>query len=84
VTPEDRINAMVVTNGARRLMHDWASGPIVDQYSLSPDWDDRWRTGGSVEEVMEEAHLTAGHILAALERFAADSDKRRSLLRPQL
>ena len=28
------------------------------EYSLSPDWDDRWRTGGTVDEVIDEAHLT--------------------------
>lgn len=83
ISTEDRINAMVVTNGARRLMHEWTSGPIMDEYSLSPDWDDRWRTGGSVDEVMEESHLTAEHIMAALERFARDSPKRSSTLRQQ-
>jgi len=56
---------MVVTNGAYKLMRDWADDPIVREYSLSSDWDDRWRTGGSVDEVIEEAHLDSAHILAA-------------------
>ena len=33
-------------------MQDWADGPLVREYSLSSDWDDRWRTGGSVAEVI--------------------------------
>ena len=28
-----------------------------------------WRTGGSVDEVIEEAHLDSAHILEAIERF---------------
>lgn len=71
-----RLDAMVVTNGAVRLMRDWASGPVVEAYSLGADWDDRWRTGGSVEEVIEEAHLDPHHILEAIERFVRDRDLR--------
>jgi transketolase len=65
-------------------MADWASGPLVREYSLSSDWDDRWRTGGSVDEVIEEAHLDEGHILAALARFAADRPVRLRRLSDQL
>jgi transketolase len=72
VAPADAIDAMVITNGAFKLMRDWAAGPIVREYSLSADFDDRWRTGGTVEEVMEEAHLDGGHLLAGIERFVAE------------
>jgi transketolase len=75
------LDAMVITNGAFKLMADWADGPLAREYSLSSDWDDRWRTGGSVDEVIEEAHLDQGHILAALERFAADRPARLRALR---
>ncbi len=74
----DRLDAMVVTNGAFRLMAHWAAGPLVRAYSLSADWDNRWRTGGSVAEVADEAHLSAAHILAAIERFAAERSERRA------
>ncbi len=79
-----RVDAMVITNGAFKLMADWADGPLVREYSLSSDWDDRWRTGGSVAEVIEEAHLDQAHILAALERFAADRADRLRRLRADL
>ncbi|MGH3398469.1 MAG: hypothetical protein ACRDPO_27655 [Streptosporangiaceae bacterium] len=79
-----RVDAMVITNGAFKLMADWADGPLVREYSLSSDWDDRWRTGGSVTEVIEEAHLDQAHILAALERFAADRPDRLRRLRADL
>ena len=80
----DRLDAMVVTNGAVRLMRDWASGPVVEEYSLGADWDDRWRTGGSVEEVIEEAHLDQGHILAGIERFVRDRELRLGSIRSAL
>jgi transketolase len=77
----DRLDAMVITNGGFKLMRDWADGPLVREYSLSADWDDRWRTGGTVDEVIEEAHLDSGHILAAIERFVAERHKRLAALR---
>ena len=84
VGPAGRLDAMVITNGAFKLMRDWADDPLVREYSLSSDWDDRWRTGGSVAEVIEEAHLDDGHILTALERFAADRASRLRRLRQRL
>jgi transketolase len=79
--PADRVDAMVITSGAFKLMQDWAAGPLVREYSLSPDWDDRWRTGGTVDEVIEEAHLDSDHILAAIERFVSERGKRLDALR---
>jgi transketolase len=84
VDPAGRLDAMVITNGAFKLMQDWADGPLVREYSLSSDWDDRWRTGGSVAEVIEEAHLDEAHILAALERFAGERPERLRRLRERL
>ncbi|HTX01256.1 MAG TPA: hypothetical protein VMD59_20905 [Acidimicrobiales bacterium] len=76
LSPADAVDSMVITNGAFKAMRDWVSGPLVREYSLSPDFDDRWRTGGTVEEVVDEAHLSAGHILAAIERFVAERERR--------
>ena len=77
----DRLDAMVITNGAVRLMRDWASGGLVEEYSLSADWDDRWRTGGSLDEVIAEAHLDRPHILEAIERFVHERPERLRQLR---
>lgn len=84
VDAADRLDAMVITNGAYKLMRDWADDPIVREYSLSPDWDDRWRTGGTVDEVMEEAHLDSGHILEAIERFVRERADRLNRLGERL
>jgi transketolase len=76
VAPEDTIDAMVITNGAFGLMRHWTGGQLVRRYSLSSDFDDRWRTGGTVDEVVAEAHLDREHIVAAIERFVAGRETR--------
>jgi len=76
ISEADRWDAMAITSGAFRLMRDWVDGPLAAEYSLSSDWDDRWRTGGSIDEVMAEAHLAPEHILAGIERFARERDER--------
>jgi len=45
---------MAITNRAFKLMRDWVNGPLAREYSLSSDWDDRWRTGGTVDERSDE------------------------------
>ncbi|MBD3232909.1 MAG: transketolase [candidate division Zixibacteria bacterium] len=70
------MDSMVITNGARRLMHDWICNKVCEEYSLSSDWDNKWRGGGSVDTVVEDAHLSPEWILAGIKRFAADREKR--------
>jgi transketolase len=77
----DRWDAMCVTNRSLRLMGEWLTHPLVREYSLASDWDDRWRTGGTVDEVIEEAHLDAKHILAGIERFVRERGERLRRLR---
>ena len=77
----DKWSGMAITNRAFKLMTDFVEGPVAKEYSLSSDWDNRWRTGGTVDEVMDEAHLGPGHILAAIERYAAEREERHARLR---
>jgi transketolase len=84
IGPADRMDAMVITNGAFKLMQDWAAGPSVREYSLSGDWDNRWRTGGTLDEVIAEAHLDQDHIVAAIERFVAERPSRLAAWRAAL
>ncbi len=77
----DRWDSMAITNGALKLMREWVDGPVAEEYSLSADWDDRWRTGGTVDEVMREAHLDPEHIVGAIERYARDREARHARLR---
>jgi transketolase len=77
----DKWSGMAITNRAFKLMTDFVEGPVAKEYSLSSDFDNRWRTGGTVDEVMDEAHLGPGHILEAIERYAADREARHARLR---
>ncbi len=76
ITTADRWDSMVISNRALRVTRDWVTHPLVAEYSMCSDWDNRWRTGGSVAEVMEEAHLSADHILQGIERFVRERDDR--------
>lgn len=76
IAPGDRLDAMAITNRTVKLMRDWVDGPLTAEYSMGADWDNRWRTGGSVDEVMDEAHLTVPYILEGIERFVRDRGSR--------
>ena len=54
---------------------------MAREYSLISDWDDRWRTGGTVDEVIDEAHLGQDHIVDAIQRYATDRAERHRRLR---
>ncbi len=77
----DRWDAMCITSRGLRLMADWIDSVVVAEYSLSSDWDDRWRTGGTVEEVVDEAHLSSKHVLLGIERFVREREVRMKKLR---
>jgi transketolase len=80
----DRIDLTYVTNGSRRLMRDWITHRIADEYAMSSDWDNRWRTGGTVDEVYEEAHISQDWILKGIQRFVAERDQRLDRVARQL
>ena len=79
-----QLDSMAVSNRSRRLMWDWIRNPIADEYALTSDWDDRWRTGGSVDEVLVEAKLSPAHILAGIERFVRERPARLARAREAL
>ncbi|MCP3914415.1 MAG: transketolase [bacterium] len=72
----DWLDSTVISNGSRIGMHPWLSSKVAEQYAMTSDWDDRWRTGGSVEEVKVEAHLDSEHLLEGIRRFARDRGDR--------
>jgi transketolase len=80
-SPASRWDAMCITNRSLRTMREWLTHPLVAEYSLSSDWDDRWRTGGSVDEVVDEAHLAPSHIVEAIRRFVHERPERLRRLR---
>ncbi|HZQ97770.1 MAG TPA: transketolase [Chloroflexota bacterium] len=80
----DKLDMTYITTLARRLMRDWVTHRISDEYAMTPDWDNRWRTGGTVDEVMEEAHLSPDWILKGIQRFAQERDQRLERVEKQL
>ena len=71
----------MITTQARWLMHDWLFNKVAEEYALSADWDNRWRTGGTLDEVLDEAHLTPEWILEGIERFVSERPARLACLR---
>ncbi|MBL7110167.1 MAG: transketolase, partial [Candidatus Marinimicrobia bacterium] len=69
-------DAMIITNSGINLMSNWIKNPIVKHYSVSADWDNKWRSGGSINEVLDEAHLTAKWQWLAILKFALERNKR--------
>jgi transketolase len=67
---EEWQNSMVATTSARRNMGDWIWSQETEVYTLSADFDNRWRTGGTVDEVIAEAHLDVESIKKGILRFA--------------
>ena len=84
LSPADRLDSTVITTQARRLMHDWLFNEVAEEYALSADWDNRWRTGGTLEEVLEEAHLSPQWVLAGLDRFVREREARLGRLQAGL
>ncbi|MEE9161354.1 MAG: transketolase, partial [Candidatus Neomarinimicrobiota bacterium] len=70
VSSWDRDNAMVVANQAYRLMQYWVDSRSLRAYALTPDWDNRWRTGGTLDEIIAESHLDPEHVWEGIVRFA--------------
>ncbi|MCP4709216.1 MAG: hypothetical protein GY869_11375, partial [Planctomycetes bacterium] len=50
----------------------------------SADWDNRWRSGGTLDDVIDEAHLAAKWQLAAIVKFAKERPARLKKLKAAL
>ena len=74
-------DAMIITNGARRLMHKWIANRVVEEYSMAPDFDNRWRTGGSLDQIVAESKLDPDSLWDGITKFAKDRSTRLSRLR---
>ncbi len=74
--PEARYDLMVVSTGTRRMWPLRNLGPLTDEYSLTSDFDNCWRSGGLEAEVIAEAHLDPDSIFAGVERFANERERR--------
>ncbi len=77
-------DAMVVTNTARWNVQNWIPHAVAADYTLSPDFDDRWRTGGSVEQIVAESRLDPESLKAGITRFVDERELRHERMRELL
>ncbi|MDD5544642.1 MAG: 1-deoxy-D-xylulose-5-phosphate synthase N-terminal domain-containing protein [Acidobacteriia bacterium] len=70
------IDSTVISNRALRLMSDWIKTDVAREYAMCSDWDNRWRTGGTIDEVLEEAHLSPQWLLNGIDRFVRERERR--------
>jgi transketolase len=82
--PAERVDSTVITTQARWLMHDWLFNKVAEDYALAADWDNRWRTGGTLDEVLDEAHLSPSWLLEGIERFVREREQRLGRLQAEL
>jgi transketolase len=81
---EDWIDSTVISNRSRRVCHDWLPHHVAAEYAMTSDFDDRWRTGGNLDEVIEEAHLSPKWLFEGIERFARERESRLGRIREAL
>lgn len=84
ISPADQANSTVISTQSRFGMHHWLYNKIAEQYAMTADWDNRWRTGGTVDEVLEEGHLNPKYLLEGILKFARDKAIRIKTLRDQI
>ena len=75
------MDSTFISTQSRASMQDWSFHGLADEYAMTSDWDDRWRTGGTLDEVIEEAHLSPDWLLKGIERFVKDRSKRLERLK---
>jgi transketolase len=77
----DRADSTVVSTQALVSMGDWIFNEVSRDYAMTSDWDNRWRTGGTVDEVLDEAHLSPKWLLEGIERFVRERPDRLARIR---
>ena len=84
ISENEWMDAMIITNGAIRLMHKWIANRIVEEYSMSPDFDNQWRTGGAVDEIITESKLDSDSVWDGIIKFTLERPKRLEALRTSI
>ena len=72
----DTENSTLILTSARHSLPEFSFRRDNLEYALSPDWDNRWRTGGTLDEILEEAGLSEEAIRKGIWRFADRIRKR--------
>jgi len=84
ISDGDWLDSTVITNASRKNMHDWLANKTAEEYAMSSDWDNQWRSGGSVDELTEEAHISPNWLFKGIKKFVQERDKRLSRMKKVL
>ena len=84
ISPVEWNDCMIITNTSLQSMGNWIKNRFVAKYSLSPDFDNRWRTGGSVDQIINESRLDPVSILNAIKRFSNERDTRLGIIKKEI
>ena len=84
INSQEWADSMVITNTGLNVMKNWIANRVVSDYSLSPDWDNRWRTGGSLEQIIDEAHLSPRWVMEAINKFVTERVGRLERLKKEI
>ena len=80
ISENEWMDAMIITNGAIKLMNKWIANRIVEEYSMSPDFDNQWRTGGALDEIIAESKLDAESVWNGIIKFTSERARRLEAL----
>ena len=84
INSQEWADSMVITNTGLNVMKNWIANRVVSDYSLSPDWDNRWRTGGSLEQIIDEAHLSPRWVIESINKFVTERVERLERLKKEI
>jgi hypothetical protein len=71
-----RMDAMIISTMSKRIPPVTNLGPLTEEYSMYPDFDDRWRTGGSESDIIAESRLDKECIFQGILKFARERPER--------
>ena len=57
-------------------MYDWLAHKIAVEYAMSADWDNNWRSGGTIAEICDEAHISPEWLFQGIKKFAQERESR--------
>ena len=80
ISEDEWMDAMIITNGAIKLLNKWIANRIVEEYSMSPDFDNQWRTGGALDEIIAESNLDPESVWNGIIKFTSERARRLKAL----
>ena len=77
-------DSMIITNTSIKLMEKWIMNRFVASYSMAPDYDNRWRSGGTLDQIVIESKLDPTSIWDGINRFANERSKRLKSIKKEI